>query len=93
MEKKNISTTVNLLIRTYKIPAKVEGDKVVELTTVLTPEMVIKEEKVTIDRSKENLALKIQEYSKKISNSNRLQENITLSGNRDYINKQILTKE
>lgn len=90
--KPKVNSILNLTIKTYKIPVKVEEDKITELTSMLDNSMLVKEESITIDRSIENLTLKIKEYSQRVGNHNKLQEKITIANSRDYINKQILTR-
>jgi hypothetical protein len=95
MKKKlpTVNTEISLIIRSYKIPIKVEDGKVIPLTIDYTEDMITKQETITIDRKNENLQLKLQEYAEKVSKYNGMQEKFTLSNGRDYINKKIITKQ
>lgn len=84
---------VRLCIKTYKIPITIVGGEVIESITDLKENMVILKNEITIDPNTENLSLKIPEHSKAVGKYNSNQKRITLELGRDYINKQILTKQ
>ena len=86
-------TELKLIIRSYKVPIKIEDDKVIPLTIDYTEDMITKQEEIVIDREKDNLQLKLQEYAEKVSKYNGMQEKFTLNSGRDYINKKIITKQ
>ena len=85
--------SITLIIKTYKIPCTIEDGKVVQSTFDLTDDMIINSKEITLDPTKDNLQLKIPEESKKVGTYNKNQEKITLQMERDYIHKQILTKQ
>lgn len=84
---------VRLSIRTYKIPVTIEDGKIIQSTVDLTDDMISKTQNIEIDRTKENVSLKIPEYTKNVATYNSNQEKYTLQLKRDYISKQILTKQ
>lgn len=85
--------SITLIIKTYKIPCTIEDGKVVQSTFDITDDMIINSNEITLDPTKDNLQLKIPEESKKVGIYNNNQEKITLQMKRDYIHKQILTKQ
>ena len=86
--------TIELFLKTYRIPIMIiSEDELVEKTMELTDNMLVSSTCIKIDPSKENVGLRITEYSKKVGRYNSNQKKITLDLRRDYINKQIITKK
>lgn len=83
---------IKLSIKSFKIPVEFGEDDVIEKTLDLTSEMVVGTEDIILDRTKDNVTLKIQEHTGKVLTYNQNQRKLALRLKRDYIIKKILTK-